>query len=82
MCTTVLISLAITGVPATTASTWHMTDTTVWVSKGGVAPIWWGRRKRGQKELNSFKGAWAASPVSQAREDWGAAAGWKVLERR
>jgi hypothetical protein len=33
VCTTVSTSLVITGVPATTDFTWHMTDTTVWVSE-------------------------------------------------
>lgn len=35
VCTTVSTSLEITGVPATTGSTWHTTDTTVWVSEAG-----------------------------------------------
>lgn len=39
VCMTVSTSLAITGVPAMMDSTWHMTDTTVWVSKG--EGIWW-----------------------------------------
>lgn len=34
VCTTVSTSLAITDAPAMMDSTWHMTDTTVWVSEG------------------------------------------------
>ena len=33
-CTTVSTSLAITDAPAMMGSTWNMTGTTVWVSKG------------------------------------------------
>lgn len=56
-CTTVSTSLAITGVPAMTDSTWHTTDTTVWVSERGLAggrsctqPVSSKREESGQKE--------------------------------
>lgn len=48
VCTIVSTSLAITDAPAMMDSTWHMTDTTVWVSKGEGEEVWasgvlWGR---------------------------------------
>lgn len=81
-CTTVSTSLVITGVPATTDSTWHTTDTTVWVSKrasegwpgfGGKGAVfsvsWTSGKKSDQKELHSFKRARRVSPLRLARED-------------
>lgn len=47
VCMTVSTSLEITDAPAMMDSTWHMMDTTVWVSKGEevwAGAVLWGRR--------------------------------------
>lgn len=84
-CMTVSTSLVITDAPATTDSTWHMMDTTVWVSKGERG---WGRwdilqgrgcfqhfpfpRQGGKsnfKELHSHKRARTVSSLGLASKD-------------
>lgn len=56
-CTTVSTSLAITDAPAMMDSTWHMMDTTVWVSKG--QEMWVGGSFAGKKVLLAFPISWA-----------------------
>lgn len=76
VCMTVSTSLVTTDAPAMMDSTWHMMDTTVWVSKGGgLEGCLLGkslsharRRKVTKKELHSSKKNKASLPFRMGHQ--------------